>query len=161
MSSRPLLSEGPEAETSTRLRREIAGLERELQEAKDEATAAKQAAADSVQAIRALRKQLEPLYTALKMIFGEISRVEIEESGTARNFSTTGSTLSPKWEMLKAKLGQRESEFIDLLQHGPMTAAQLRAAARCDIKTAYRVVEKMQSSGFLSKNGGKWSLKEL
>lgn len=163
MSSKPtpLLNAHPDPDEAVRLRREIAGLEQELAEAKEEAAKVKGAAADAVQAIRALRKQTDPLYQALKMIHGEISRVDAEKIADESANYHVSSTLSPKWQMLKSKLGPREAEFIDLLQHGPMTAAQLRAAARCDIKTAYRTVEKMQNAGFLSKNGGKWSLKDL
>lgn len=163
MSSKPiaLLNSHPEDGELVRLRREIAGLEQELADAKEQAAKAKGAAADAVQAIRALRKQVEPLYRSLGMIMGEISRVDADRIDSQESRGSTSSSLSPKWQMLKNKLGPREAEFIDLLQHGPMTAAQLRAAARCDIKTAYRVVEKMQNAGFLSKNGGKWALKEL
>jgi chromosome segregation ATPase len=65
-----------EADEATRLRREIAGLEQELADANAEAATAKTASADAISAIRALRKQTEPLYLALKMIHGEISRVD-------------------------------------------------------------------------------------
>jgi len=158
----PLLEGPPAADESVRLRREIAGLERELQEAKDEAATAKQSAADAIQAIRALRQQLEPLHKSLKMVFGEISRVEAETilpAGSPGQQPSSG--LSPKWEMLKTKLGGRQAEFIDLLQHGEMTAHQLRAAAHCDIKTAYGVIARMKAGGLLNKNGGKFSLKDL
>ncbi len=161
MSARPLLNAGPEADEATRLRREIAGLERELQDAKDEATTAKQASSDAIQAIRALRKQLEPLFTSMKMIFGEISRVDAQQAGGSPSPDAVFSGLSPKWEMMKQKLGGRSAEFIDLLQHGEMNAAQLRAAAHCDIKTAYSVIKRMRDAGLLNKNGGKFSLKEL
>jgi hypothetical protein len=157
--TQPLLPGPPD--DAVRLRREIAGLEQELQKAKDEAATAKLAAKDAVQAIRALRHQLEPFYAALKMVFGEISRVEVEGLPEDSHPGHHTSGLSPKWEMLKTRLGGRQAEFIDLMAHGEMTAAQLRAAAHCDIRTAYSVIEKMKAAGLLNKNGGKFSLKEL
>jgi hypothetical protein len=158
--AQPLLEERSSADECTRLRREIAGLEQELQQTKETANKAKRAAEDSIQAIRALRSQLQPLYTALKMIFGEIARVETGTIGNTPGFTGPGG-LNPKWEMLKTRLGGRQAEFIDLMQHGEMTAAQLRAAAHCDIRTAYATIEKMKAAGLLNKNGGKFSLKEL
>jgi chromosome segregation ATPase len=158
--SKPLLEAHPTDQEVVRLRREIAGLERELQEAKDEAAKAKTAAADAVQAIRALRQQLEPMYKALKMIFGEIARIETGEAQFPHASTGLGS-LAPKWEMLKSKLGGRQAEFIDLLQHGEMNVRQIRAAAHCDIKTVYRTLQTMKEAGLLNKNGGKFSLKEL
>jgi hypothetical protein len=141
------------------LRREIAGLEKELQEAKNEAATAKQAAADAVQAIRALRQQLEPLHKSLKMVFGEISRVDAGGNDNATESASSG--LSPKWEMLKQRVGGRQADFIDLLQHGAMTIAQLRAAAHCDIRTAQKVVQAMRVGGLVDKNGKQFSLKQL
>jgi hypothetical protein len=161
MSSKPLLSAGPEAEEAVRLRREIAGLEKELQEAKDQATQAKQAAADAVHAIRALRKQTEPLYMALKMIHGEISRVDAGRLDAGGSSGSPNSGLSPKWQMLAEKLGGHQATFIELLQHGGMTVQQLRAAAHCDITVAYRVIKKMYDTGLLTKSRGVYSLKEL
>jgi hypothetical protein len=158
--AQPLLEDST-ANESVRLRREIAGLEQELQEAKVVATAAKQAAADAIEAISALRRQLEPLYKSLRMIFGEISRVDAEVITGAKSSDRTSGTLTPKWEMLQSRLGGRQAEFIDLLQHGEMSVAQLRAAAHCDIRTAYKTIEKMKAGGLLNKNGGKFSLKQL
>ncbi|HXP82595.1 MAG TPA: hypothetical protein VN976_22035 [Verrucomicrobiae bacterium] len=157
MSSRPLLSAGSEADEATRLRREIAGLEQELQDAKNEAVKAKQGASDAAQAIRALRAQLEPLHKALKMIFGEISRVDAEQVSQAGG---NPSGLSPRWEMLKKRLGARQSEIIDVLQHGPMTSAQMSAALHWDVRTTQKHISAMKVAGYLSKNGNQFSLRE-
>jgi hypothetical protein len=159
MSTRPLLSAVSDADETTRLRREIVGLERELQEAKDEAAKAKQAAADSIHAIRALRKQTEPLYLALKMIHGEISRVDAEQINTSADSVSTGK-LSPKMEMMKRSLGGRQAEFIDFLSHGPMTTAQLSAAGKCHRDTVAQVIHKLTRAGLIDKAGGKFSLRE-
>jgi hypothetical protein len=151
--------EGPPPD-AVRLRREIAGLEQELREAKSEAETAKQSATDAVQAIRALRNQLEPFYKALKMVFGEITRVEAEnvlESGQPRSQSAS----NPKWESWKKKLGGKQAEFIDaLLEHGGMTGAQLKVATRCAQGTLYDTIARLNKAQLINKNGGKFSLKE-
>jgi DNA-binding MarR family transcriptional regulator len=100
------------------------------------------------------------LHRALAAVFGELDAAEIQ-SEQPNSPQGTFSRLSAKWEMLKAKLGGREAEFIDLLQHGEMSVAQLRAAAHCDIRTAYKVIEKMKAAGLLDRHGGKFSLRDL
>jgi len=157
MSSRPLLSEGREADDATRLRREIFGLEQELSDAKAEAATAKTASTDAIAAIRALRKQTEGLYLALKMIHGEISRVDAR---AAAEGDAPSSGLSAKWETLKRRLGVRQGEIIDLLQHGSMTTAQISAALHWDLRTTQKYVSAMKVAGFLSKDGNRFSLRE-
>jgi hypothetical protein len=156
--TQPLLP-GPQ-EDPVRLRREITGLEQELQKAKEEAVAAKLGARDAVQAIRALREILEPFHTAIRMIYGEISRVEVGEVGT-ESMRSGSLGLSPKWEMMKQKLGHREAQIIDALQHGGMTAKQLTPVLHWDIKTVYAFTKKMKDAGLLENDGGKFSLREL
>jgi len=157
-----LLSGPPAAaEDPVRLRREIAGLEQELATAREEARQAKQAAADSIVAIRALRKIIDPIYKATAMIMGEISRIAVEDVESPTESRQGHHGLSPKWEMMKEKLGHREAQIIDALQHGGMTAKQLTPVLHWDIKTVYRVTQKMKDAGLLLNEGGKFSLKEL
>lgn len=154
-----LLEQGGETTEAVRLRREIAGLEQELAAAKADAQAAKQAAADSVHAIRALRKQLEPMYGALRMVFGELLRVDA--GATAQNHQPE-SGRDPRWDSWKTKLPGRPAEFIDLLlEHREMTGRQLAAAARCDPRTVTRAIFSLNKAQLINKNGGKFSLKEL
>jgi hypothetical protein len=138
------------------LQRRIDDMELELQKQKNEVKRA-------VQALTNLRDILQPLHRVMRMVFGEIETVDIPDAGTPENSSSPKSTsgLSAKWEMLKNKLGGRQAEFIELLQHGPMTAKQLGAAAHCDPRTAYNVVNKMKLDGLVDNSGGKFSLKEL
>lgn len=158
----PLLEGPAAADDSVRLRREIAGLEQELQEAKDEAAEARQAAADAVQAIRALRQQLQGFYNALKMVFGEISRVdagEVAEPTAAVSHSSSGSNA--KWESWKRKLGGKQAEFINaLLEHGEMTGKQLMVATRCGRDVMYRTINNLNKAQLIDKNGMKFSLKD-
>lgn len=159
MSSRPLLSQGSEADEVVRLRREIAGLERELQEAKDEASRAKQASSDAIHAIRSLRKNLEPLYASLKMIFGEISRVDAQRF---HEDATTQAGRDPRWDSWKSRVSGRAGEIIELLLiHREMNTKQLAAAMHCDPRTIANPIYELNKASLLIKNGGVFSLKSL
>ncbi len=117
-----------------------------------------QAKRSSAAAVAGLRHQLSPLYQALQVLFGEIDKVEPLETGP----SMAAAKNSAVWESWKQRLGGKQAEFIDLLlTHREMTAAQLKAAARCATKTVYDVIFKMNRAGILNKNGGRFSLKEL
>lgn len=141
-----------------RLRREIRGLEMELREAKDEAATAKQSATDAVQAIRALRDALHPVHKALKMVFGEISRVDAGEAPTQSN-----GVKSDAWEKWKRKVPGKPAEFIDaLLEHGPMTVQQLVVATQTPRKqTIYDGMFKLSKMNLVEKQGDKYALRQL
>jgi phosphoribosylanthranilate isomerase len=164
--SQPLLP-GPPApnEDPVRLRREIAGLEQELQKAKDETLTAKQSAKDAVQAIRALRQELEPFYTALKMIYGEISRVEVDslsDGNRPMQHRSMDASKQAVWEAWKNKLGGNAAKVIDaLLVHRQMTATQLAIATGINSKNIAQTIYKVNKAQLLNKNGREFSLKEL
>lgn len=156
--AQPLLPDSQHEEVE-RLRREIRGLEMELREARDEAETAKLAASDAVQAIRALRDSpLAPLFKALKMIFGEISRAEVGESPTQSN-----GVKSDAWEKWKRKVPGKPAEFIDaLLEHGPMTVQQLVVATQTPRKqTIYDGMLKLSKMNLVEKQGDKYALRQL
>lgn len=154
---RPLLDAHHDPEDPVRLRREIAGLERQLEEAKQEVVTAKQHARNAVQAIHALRQQLEPLHQALKMIFGEISRVDVGGQPTG-----SPSSSNAKWESWKQRLPGRTAEIIDLLLvHEQMNTKQLSGALRADPRTVAQYIHKLNNAGILTKNGGMFSLKQF
>lgn len=142
-----------------RLRREIRGLEIELREAKDEAASAKQSASDAVQAIRALRDALLPVHKALKMVFGEISRIEVGES----QVSQSNGVKSDAWEKWKRKVPGKPAEFIDaILEHGPMTVQQLVVATQTPRKqTIYDGMSKLSKMNLVEKQGDKYALRQL
>lgn len=124
------------------------------------------------EAVEDLRQDLGELRSAYERDRNQLANLvngfrALLAGGTAPSAGNTNapeevpSGLSPRWQMLRQKLGGRQAEFIDLLQHGAMSAAQMRAAAHCDIKTVYSTVQRMKDAGLLVKNGGKFSLKEL
>lgn len=153
----PLL-EGQVDET-VRLRREIAGLEQELEQAKEELRSTKQASQNAIRAVNVIRRQLEPWHNAMKLLFEEINRVGVDSEEPISEDSS--GSLSPKWQMMKQKLGHREAQIIDALQHGGMTAKQLTPVLHWDIKTVYRFTKKMTDSNLLINEGGKFSLRNL
>jgi hypothetical protein len=149
-----------EVDEAVRLRREIAGLEKELQEARDGETKAKAAAADSIHAIRALRKATEPFYNALRMIFGEISRVDAGKIEETHNSSPTrANTVYEKWI---AQLGGNRAAIIRaLLEHGEMTRQQLRVSSGVPDGSINQTTSELYKLGLINRGGGKYSLKEL
>ena len=114
----------------------------------------KQQAEAGQRAIGMLRKELSGLYTALRAIFGEM------DAAGAAETEGNPSGLSPRWEVLKKRLGSRQAEIIDILQHGPMTSSQISAALHWDIRTTQKHISAMKVAGFLSKNGNQFSLRE-
>jgi hypothetical protein len=161
MSSRPQLeaSESSDFAEATRLRREIVGLERELAEARDEAQKAKQASADAIHAIRALRKTLDPMYTAMKMIFGEISRVDASAAAADGGAPTrTGESL---WRERAAKVGGGKARILEVLAEGggQMSITQIRSAAHTGGNTS-TYLNDLSSRNWVENVGrGVWALK--
>jgi hypothetical protein len=152
----PALEGRVQSDEVTRLKREIVGLEQELRDARAEAQTAKQAAADSVAAVDAMRKQLEPEYTALRMLFGQIDRVDVPGNGGAA--AARGGT-GARIESLKARFPGKAAEIIQLLaEHGQMSRSQLAAALHVAPQTVSDTVFRIKS--FLTKNGGMYSLRE-
>lgn len=151
----------PNADEVVRLRREIAGLEQELEIAKNEAKSLKSAATDSVQAIRALRKTLEPFRVAIGMIYGEISRVDAEsftESSGAQSAPSSGDDA--KWVKIKQRLGGKRAEIIDLLLvQTEMTITQVSRSAHMHYDTATKLLREMLGQGLLTKNSNLYSLR--
>jgi hypothetical protein len=151
-----------EVRSSDSYEREITGLEAEIDRLKNELEQERREGKAAKSAVKAIQKHFKADFMVLRAVFGEIEAVGLEdEPGTVSAASPSAGKLSPRWEMLKQRLGGRQGEFIDILQHGEMSAAQVRAAAHCDIRTAYAVLQKMKDAGLVSKNGGKFSLKEL
>lgn len=155
--SQPLLEGHSETEEAVRLRREIAGLEQELEDAKEEARVAKQASKDAIQAIASLRHNLEPLYKSLKMIFGEISRVDAESVTS----SFSGNTSVWQERMAKARSSHRRVLQVLLDGGGDMSLQQVRKAAGTSSNTSTYLNELIAKNWVQKTGHGMYSLKEL
>lgn len=137
------------------LRDENASLRHQVASLKSDLGSVRQ---ENSRATAALRRQLSPLYQALQQVFGELDII-----GTPDSPSLADPRKVAVWESWKTKLGGgKPAELIDaLLQHGEMNAVQLRVAMHCHINTVYETTGKLLKLGILSKNGGKYSLREL
>lgn len=157
MSSRSLLGEYVPPDDTVELKRKIKRLEEELNEARGQIRVMEKQASAGQHAFGMLRKELSGLYGALRAIFGELDAAGV---GTSDSSSSSPGSLSPRWEMLKKRLGSRQAEIIEVLQHGPMTSSQMSAALHWDIRTTQKHISAMKVAGYLSKNGNQFSLRE-
>jgi hypothetical protein len=159
--AQPFLAEQSGTDEVTRLRREIAGLEQELRDAKDGEEMAKQASSDALQVIRALRESpLAQVHKVLKMLFGEISRVDAGEV-TPPQVETT-SRANSVWDKWIQKLGGNRGAILkSLLEHGEMTRVQLRVASQVPEGSLNGITSELYKMGLINRAGGKYSLKQL
>jgi hypothetical protein len=156
MSERLVLEAAPDDREIIRLQREIAGLEQELTEAREERDQAVRASADAIKAIRALRAALKPAYDSFRMIFGEISRVEAES--TVEQAAPTGNSI---WADRLAKSNGAQRRIIQTLLDGggAMELRQIRAAAGTGGGTS-NLLNQLQAKNWVQKiGGGQWALK--
>lgn len=127
-----------------------------LENSQDQSKAAKRAIAN-------LRRQLGPLYNALRAVFGEIALA----GDTASDFAESGKpassgTADPRWEEWKRKLGPRQAELINgLLVHGAMTRAQMEAALHWGHTKVSNTIYQLNRAQLLSESGGRYSLRTL
>ena len=139
------------------LRDENRELVRENQNLQAELSSAK---VQNSRAISMLRHQLDPLYKALQSVYGVIEASGVEEDDDPK--AGTNPRVKAVWESWKQKLGGKQAEFIQaLLEHGSMTAVQLKVATHTGTSTVPQVIYKLNQLGLIDKNGGKYSLKQL
>lgn len=106
----------------------------------------------------ALRLTLNPLFTALQQIYGQIDSMDIAAPGAV----PVTDAKKKVWDSWKQKLGGLTGEAIEvLLVHGPMTTTQLRIQLKCATRSATDVVYKLNRAGLITKAGGKITLKEI
>jgi hypothetical protein len=134
------------------LRRRVAQLEEELQ--------AERSKANSIDAgAQQLRGVLNPLYNALRRVYGQMDEMGIGQAEL--NHSNPKANLV--WEDWKKKLGGAAARIIDILHlHGQLDQTQIRIHLGTNrIQTVYDAVSKLNKAGIINKNGGRISLKEL
>jgi len=135
------------------LRREVSELRRENTDLQNDLREVRR---ENSRAVSELRRQLGPLYGALRSLFGELDQFE---TAPEAGMPTVKIQI---WEAWKKKLPGQSAKFIDaLLVHGEMSAAQLRVAMQCRLNGVYETASKLTKLGLLNKNGGKYSLKQL
>jgi hypothetical protein len=145
------------ADDVIRLRREMAGLEHELAEARQALKVERQASNDAKKAIAALRRTLGPIHVALGMVFGEIDTVEAEEFETVVTGEEVRHSSRGKWGNWKAKLPNQQWQVIEaLLDHGDMSRQQLAGALHCHVDTVSNLCSRLGKIQLVIKEGGKF-----
>ena len=117
-------------------------------------------------ALSVLRRQLQPLYSALRAVFGEIDAADIPNPEVRISYDQANvrsmPQRSPVWENWRKQLGGKQAEVIEALEtHGWMNVAQLVVATHSAKQTIYETIWKLNKLQLINKNGGKYSLKEM
>jgi chromosome segregation ATPase len=159
MSGQRLLETSLPDERDSRIDELKAELRTAQRRAGDAEREAERAREDATRALGALRAQLSPLYRALQAVFGELDTVTSDMPQVDR--PSTNRT-SPVWDAWKSKLPPSCGKIIDaLLIHGELNGQQIRVAAQMGKDTMYGAITKLNKAGVLTKNGGRFRLKEL
>jgi hypothetical protein len=140
------------------MRRALADANQEREELRAELREERARSAGIERGAQELRKALNPLYSALRHIYGEIEEMGVgqaAEPGVAPRVAAV-------WQSWKAKLGAAPAKAIEILMlHGAMTQGQLRLQMRCAHSTCSNAVTALNKAGLIDKSGGKISLKQL
>jgi len=153
--------ETPDERRIQELLAENVELRQELDQARREAA---DATRNATRAITRLRGQLEPLYRALRGIFGEMDAAGVGESASvpASSPGVSDTRVLAVWTSWKQRVSPACGKVIDaLLQHGELNTAQLKVAAGIGSSTVSDSIFKLNKLGLISKNGGRFSLKAL
>ena len=167
MPDRPLLGQGElvDERPVRNLEREISVLHAKLREAQAANDRLVEQADEAQRVLRPIRRQLEPFFNALQVLFGQLDAAGVEIAGRDAPGASTppvNSRAAAVWESWKRKLGGKAAEIISaLLEHGEMSVEQLRVATHSGRQTIYEVTSRLNKLGLINKNGGRYSLKEL
>lgn len=160
----PLLEGRVEPDAFEALQDKVERLEGDLETAQNRLRAAKEHSVLMERALGELRRQLGPLFKAMRMVFGELDAAGIEDGGGAADAGPhMNSRVISAWETWKRKLGGKQADFIQaFLDHGAMTAVQLKVATHSGSSTVSETLGKLRSLTLVEKNqNGTFSLKEL
>lgn len=145
----------------------IADLEQEVEDCRSEITQLKFQLADAqrkgTRGLTNLRRQLSPLYRALQDVFGELDKAGIADADASLPVTGNDARTKAIWEGWKSRLGGACAKMIDALLVQPgMTNRQLAVAIGTGrIQTIYDAVTKMNKVSLLTKDGDRYSLKQL
>ena len=142
----------------------VDSLEQDLRQAKAEVIRLRASSDTATMAITELRRQLGPLYRALRAVFGEIELVAGKDdapTSPSPSPSSDNGSQSSRWDAIKRGLAPRLAQAIDiLLTHGAKTNSQLAAAMKMDRTNCNNnVTLKLKQMGLIVKNGNEYSVK--
>lgn len=143
-----------EPDETPALRRRIARLEADLEDARSAATTAERQLRSSQSGKSELKRLLLPLHRALQAIFDEIG----EEPGT-EVASSNQPISADKYTAWKQRLPAACGRVIDALLVHPMSTTQLQSYCKAHYNTVHPALKILNSNGLVEKSGNVWSLK--
>lgn len=163
------LLNSPEPGERDLLRKRIEELETEVAELKAQLAQANSRDTKAGIALSRLRRELEPLHVALRMVFGELDSANIPTDATRGGGTDDGGGRAPldpaKWEPWKRKYPGKCADMIDCLltYEGGLSRTQLAAFTKQDRGSGnYRAnISKLNSAGLIEESGGKLRLLPL
>lgn len=143
----------------------IRKLESDLRTARLETQQARNELETAQESLRVLRQTLMPLHRALKAVFGEIEIAVGEDAPPAQaSVAPSNSTaVNPVWEEWKQRLGGAPAKIITALQkHKDADTTQLCILIGTSRRqTVHDAISTLNKAGLISKNDGRFSLREL
>lgn len=153
-----------DATEAVRLRELNRNLTRELSESLDENEQLRKRVAQADAPVARLREKLQPFYQLLQAIFDDIEDIGPPDSSSSQS-SAAGldARTAAAWEEWKQRMPGAPAKIIAALQkHGSADTSQLCILIGTTRRqTVHDAVHKLNSSGLINKNGGRFSLKGL
>jgi hypothetical protein len=116
---------------------------------------------ESTAPLNRIRKALQPLYSGLQAVFGELDSVS--QPPESENGDAMPSHVAAAWEEWKAKMRGAPASIITALQkHGSANTDQLMILIGTPRRqTIADAVYKLKGAGLIQKSGDQFSLKKL
>ena len=157
-----------EGDDAVELRLMIRKLESSLSDAQSEKRRVEDELSKALRALQALQRQLGPLHQALRAIFGEIEIAigdrpgDVITENIGRPMPARDNAKLKIWENWKQKLGATAAKIITaLLEHGELDTQQLATVTMLHRTTIPKGIYQLNKNGLISKNGNRFSLKEI
>lgn len=158
------LLEAPEPIETDILKRRIEDLEQELQNERLKAQEERARSSGALKSLARLRSQLQPLYGALRAVFGELDSVGIEPNGNTPETSS-GPLDAARYAPWKEKYRGHTASAIDILvkYEAGLSRKQLASFLRVEpgSGTMSQIIFKLNKAELIVKDGNLLRLKRL
>ena len=151
-------------EVIERLHADNRRLSEELRLAKLEVLKAKSDNESVLAGVQEIRSLLTPLYRGLRLTFGEIEALPLANNGGQAVATATANPKRAVWQRWIDDFGSdtlNAKMIIALLDHGSLSAEQLRVPMKCSAQSIYNTYGRLQKLGLVKTSSGKYFLKEL
>jgi len=151
------------------LRDKIDELGSRLDQAREEARQWHEKYEQAYMALAKLRRTLNPLYSSLQTLFGDLALVSDYGAGETVPAQPAAPVQDDRtkavWDAWKTKLGRNCARIIDaLLVHGSLTSTQISVTTGIHLSNVPKSIYVMNRAGIINKEGGKggrFSLKRI